>query len=636
MDDRARAPIRVLVTDDEVDVRDAYRQIFANPAVDGGLERLQRLQARLFRDSTARQGQQAAAVAEQATFDPVFCSDAASAVAAVRASVAANDPFAVAFLDMRMPPGQDGAWAAAGIRTLDPAIEIVICTAYSDTDPAAIGRLVPPEEKLSYLQKPFHPHEVRQMAISLASKWRAEHRIVKLAYFDQLTGLANRPQFLSRLQSAILTSGQSGQPMAVLFLDLDNFKRVNDSLGHGAGDELLCLIAARLRRTLRHDDSSGAANSTSLASGHIARLGGDEFVVILPDLANIEDAGILARRLIDELQAPMQIAKHSLVVTPSVGIAIFPTDGTSADALLRNADLAMYFAKRRGPGTYAYFDPQMTTAARQRFAVEERMRGALQRGEFAVHYQPLFDVDHGTIAGLEALLRWSSPELGMVAPAEFIPIAEETGLISELGAWVLRTACIQARAWRDQGLPPVRLAVNVSSHQFASREFPQSVAAIVAESGIDPATLELEITESVLMKDEAWAKQAFVLLKQIGVALAIDDFGTGYSSLGRLRHLPVDRLKIDRSFVTNLIDCAEDRAIVMAIIAMASSLSIEVTAEGVENIRQLMFLQENKCQEAQGFLFSRALPAVDAGALLRRVAETADGSRTSRLRSLIG
>ena len=632
MDDRARAPIRVLVTDDEIDVRDAYRQILASPT-DGGLERLQRLQARLFQDSPARQGRQSAPA--PTAFEPVFCNDAASAVAAVRQSVAANDPFAVAFLDMRMPPGQDGAWAASGIRTLDPAIEIVICTAYSDTDPAAISRLVPPEEKLSYLQKPFHPHEVRQMAISLASKWRAEHRIVKLAYFDPLTGLANRSQFMSRLQSAILASGSTGQPMAVLFLDLDNFKRVNDSLGHGAGDELLCLVAARLRRTLRHDDSHGPCSS-ALASGHIARLGGDEFVVILPELANIEDAGILASRLIEELQAPMQIAKHSLVITPSVGIAIFPTDGTNADALLRNADWAMYFAKRRGPGTYAYFDPQMTTAARQRFVVEEKMRGALQRGEFAVHYQPLFDVDHGTIAGLEALLRWTNPELGMVAPAEFIPIAEETGLIGELGAWVLRTACVQVKAWRDQGLPAVRLAVNVSSHQFASREFPQLVAAIVKESGIDPSALELEITESVLMKDDAWAKQAFALLKKIGVSLAIDDFGTGYSSLGRLRHLPVDRLKIDRSFVTNLIDCAEDRAIVLAIIAMASSLSIEVTAEGVENLRQLMFLQENKCQEAQGFLFSRALPPADAGALLRRVAESADGSRTSRLRSLIG
>jgi diguanylate cyclase len=296
----------------------------------------------------------------------------------------------------------------------------------------------------------------------------------------------------------------------------------------------------------------------------------------------------------------------------------------------------MYFAKRRGPGTYAYFDPQMTTAARQRFAVEEKMRGALQRGEFSLHYQPLFDVANGTVAGLEALLRWTNPELGAVAPGEFIPIAEETGLISELGAWVLRTACAQAKAWRDQGLPAMRLAVNVSSQQFASREFPQLVATIVTESGIDASALELEITESVLMKDDEWAKQAVVLLKKIGVSLAIDDFGTGYSSLGRLRHLPVDRLKIDRSFVTNLIDCAEDRAIVMAIIAMARSLSIEVTAEGVENLRQLMFLQENECQEAQGFLFSRALPAAEAGDLLRRVAETGDGSRTSRLRCLIG
>ena len=611
-------------------MRDAYRQILAEPAVDDGLEKLQRLQARLFLDSSMRQARQPAAA--QTAFEPVFCNDAGSAVAAVRESVAANEPFAVAFLDMRMPPGQDGAWAASGIRTLDPAIEIVICTAYSDTDPAAISRLVPPEEKLSYLQKPFHPHEVRQMAISLASKWRAEHRIVKLAYFDPLTGLANRSQCLDRLQSAILTSGRTGQPMAVLFLDLDNFKRVNDSLGHGAGDELLCLVAARLRCTLRH----GAANSTPLSSGHIARLGGDEFVVILPDLAHVEDAGVLARQLIDELQAPMQIAKHSLVITPSVGIAIFPTDGANADALLRSADWAMYFAKRRGPGTYAYFDPQMTTAARQRFVVEEKMRGALQRGEFSLHYQPLFDVDNGTVAGLEALLRWTNPDLGMVGPAEFIPIAEETGLIGELGAWVLRTACAQAKAWCDEGLPAVRLAVNVSSQQFASREFPQLVATIIRESAIAPSALELEITESVLMKDDEWAKQAFVLLKKIGVSLAIDDFGTGYSSLGRLRHLPVDRLKIDRSFVTNLIECAEDRAIVLAIIAMARSLSIEVTAEGVENLRQLMFLQENKCQEAQGFLFSRALPPAEAGALLRRAAETADGSRTSRLRSLIG
>ncbi len=634
MTDRAKAPIRILVADDEADVRDAYRQIFLGGAADGGFERMRELQARLFHGSPGATG--GIALATPPAFDVVFCQDAESAVAAVRDALAANEPFAVAFLDMRMPPGQDGAWAAAGIRALDPAIEIAICTAYSDTDPAVIGRLVPPEEKLSYLQKPFHPHEVRQMAISLASKWRAEHRIVKLAYFDPLTGLPNRSQCTSRLQSALLAASRAGTPMAVLFLDLDHFKRVNDSLGHGVGDELLCLVAARLRRTLRHDDlvePAGAATSTSAC---VARLGGDEFVVVLPHLASAEDAGVVASRLIDELQAPMQLARHSLVITPSIGIAVHPTDGTDAESLLRNADLAMYFAKRRGPGSYAYFDPQMNSAVRHRFAIEEKMRGALQRGEFSIHYQPQFDVARGTVAGLEALLRWTNPELGVVSPADFIPVAEETGLIVELGEWVIRTACLQAKAWRDQGLPAIRMAVNVSGQQFASREFPQRVAAIVAETDIEPATLELEITESVIMKDETWAQSALAQLKQIGVCLAIDDFGTGYSSLGRLRHFVVDRLKIDRSFVTNLIDCAEDRAIVMAILSLAKSLAIDVTAEGVENFPQLMFLQENACQEAQGFLFSRALPAADADALLRRAADATDGSRTMRLRTLIG
>ena len=643
MTDRGRAPIRILVADDEADVRDAYRQIFLGDAVDGDLERLRSLQSRLFHAADesleARPTGASRAPATPAApvaFDVVFCHDAESAVAAVRDALSVSDPFAVAFLDMRMPPGQDGTWAAAGIRALDPAIEIAICTAYSDTDPAVIGRLVPPEEKLSYLQKPFHPHEVRQMAISLASKWRAEHRIVKLAYFDPLTGLPNRSQCTSRLQSAVLASNRADTPMAVLFLDLDHFKRVNDTLGHGVGDELLCLVAARLRRTLRQGDGIEASSGASLASAYVARLGGDEFVVVLPDLANGEEAGMVASRLIDELQAPMQLARHSLVITPSIGIAIHPTDGADADTLLRNADLAMYFAKRRGPGSYAYFDTQMNSAVRHRFAIEEKMRGALQRGEFSMHYQPQFDVARGTVAGVEALLRWTNPELGVVSPGDFIPIAEETGLIAELGEWVIRTACRQVKDWRDQGLPPLRMAVNVSGQQFASREFPERVASILAETGIDPATLELEITESVIMKDEAWAQSALAQLKQIGVCLAIDDFGTCYSSLGRLRHFVVDRLKIDRSFVTNLIDCAEDRAIVMAILSMAKSLSIDVTAEGVENFPQLMFLQENACQEAQGFLFSRALPASDADALLRRAAENADGSRTMRLRKLIG
>jgi diguanylate cyclase (GGDEF)-like protein len=567
-------------------------------------------------------------------FAPVFCEGAEAAVAAVRDALAADDPFAVAFLDMRMPPGPDGVWAAARIRELDPAIEIVVCTAYSDVDPRDIGAMVPPEEKLSYLQKPFHPHEIRQMTISLASKWRSEHRIVKLAYFDALTGLPNREQSRNRLSSALAAAKQHQRMLAVLYLDLDNFKRVNDTLGHAVGDELLCLVAARLRRALRAEDV--VDELPSARSSHIARLGGDEFIVILPNVRSADDAAGVAARLIAELQEPMRLALHTLVVTPSIGVAMFPADGVEVDILLRNADLAMYFAKRKGPGMFAFFDASMNEAALHRFTLEGKLRGALERGEFTLHYQPQFDVRTGGISGMEALLRWTNDELGVVPPAEFIPVAEETGLILSIGEWVLRSACLQAKSWIDEGLPVARMAVNVSGQQFVLKDFPQLVAAVVQETGIEASMLELEITESVVMKDEAWAEQALAQLKEQGVMLAIDDFGTGYSSFGRLRHFAVDRLKIDRSFMTSLIDCSDDRAIAAAIIAMSRSLRISVTAEGVETFPQLLFLQEHDCHEAQGFLFSRALPAADAHKLLRRAVDTEAGTRTQRLRSLIG
>jgi diguanylate cyclase (GGDEF)-like protein len=540
----------------------------------------------------------------------------------------------VAFLDMRMPPGPDGVWAAARIRELDPAIEIVMCTAYSDVDPRDIGGLVPPEEKLSYLQKPFHPHEIRQMTISLASKWRSEHRIVKLAYFDALTGLPNREQLRSRLSSALEAAKQHERLLAVLYLDLDNFKRVNDTLGHAVGDELLCQVAARLRSSLRIDDT--VHDLPASRSSHIARLGGDEFIVVLPNIRCAEDAAGIAARLIAELQVPMPLSQHTLVVTPSVGVALYPADGVEVDTLLRHADLAMYFAKRKGPGTSAFFDAAMNDAVLHRFTLEAKLRGALERGEFTLQYQPQFDVRSGGVSGMEALLRWNNDELGLVPPTEFIPVAEETGLILSIGEWVLRTACRQAKAWVDEGLPMVRMAVNVSGQQFVLREFPQLVASIIQETGIEPSMLELEITESVVMKDEAWAEQALAQLKELGVMLAIDDFGTGYSSFGRLRHFAVDRLKIDRSFMTSLIDCSDDRTIAAAIIAMSRSLRINVTAEGVESFPQLLFLQEHDCHEAQGFLFSRALPVEDAHKLLRRAADTTTGSRTQRLKSLIG
>ncbi len=632
MSDKKRPPIRVLVADDEAEVRDAYRQILFEADMSSETAVFHNLRERLF----SRPPEQLAKnlSPSDTAFTPVFCEGAEAAVAAVREALAADDPFAVAFLDMRMPPGPDGVWAAARIRELDPAIEIVVCTAYSDVDPRDIGAMVPPEEKLSYLQKPFHPHEIRQMTISLASKWRSEHRIVKLAYFDALTGLPNREQLRSRLNSALAAAKQQQRMLAVLYLDLDNFKRVNDTLGHAVGDELLCLVAARLRSSLRADDT---VDELPIArSSHIARLGGDEFIVILPNIRSADDAAAVAARLISELQEPMRLAQHTLVVTPSIGLSMFPGDGVEADILLRNADLAMYFAKRKGPGMSAFFDASMNDAALHRFTLEAKLRGALERGEFTLHYQPQFDVRTGGVSGMEALLRWTNDELGVVPPVEFIPVAEETGLILGIGEWVLRNACLQAKSWVDEGLPVARMAVNVSGQQFVLKDFPQTVAAIIKETGIEASMLELEITESVVMKDEAWAEQALAQLKEQGVMLAIDDFGTGYSSFGRLRHFAVDRLKIDRSFMTSLIDCSDDRAIAAAIIAMSRSLRINVTAEGVESFPQLLFLQEHECQEAQGFLFSRALPAADAHKLLCRAAETAAGTRTQRLRSLIG
>jgi len=631
--DKKRLPIRVLVADDEAGVRDAYRQILSEADMSSETAMFHNLRERLF--SKAMQDQLAKGVSSSDTsFTPVFCDGAEAAVAAVREALAADDPFAVAFLDMRMPPGPDGVWAAARIRELDPAIEIVMCTAYSDIDPRDIGAMVPPEEKLSYLQKPFHPHEIRQMTISLASKWRAEHRIVKLAYFDALTGLPNREQSRNRLSSALTAAKQHQRMLAVLYLDLDNFKRVNDTLGHAVGDELLCLVAARLRSSLRADDTVN--ESPGFRSSHIARLGGDEFIVILPNIRSTDDAAGVAARLIAELQEPMRLALHTLVVTPSIGVAVFPADGVEVDTLLRNADLAMYFAKRKGPGMQAFYDASMNDAALHRFTLEAKLRGALERNEFTLHYQPQFDVRTGSVSGMEALLRWTNDELGVVPPAEFIPVAEECGLILSIGEWVLRNACVQAKSWVDEGLPVARMAVNVSGQQFVLKDFPQQVAAIIEETGIEASMLELEITESVVMKDEAWAEQALSQLKELGVMLAIDDFGTGYSSFGRLRHFAVDRLKIDRSFMTSLIDCSDDRAIAAAIIAMSRSLRINVTAEGVESFPQLLFLQEHDCHEAQGFLFSRALPAADAHKLLCRAAESTAGTRTQRLRSLIG
>ena len=633
--------IRVLIVDDEPAVRDAYREILTENDVTREIAAFRELRSKLFSKSP---GEAAAvrAASRSAQFEVVFCDQAEAAVAAVQQSRQQGRPFAVVFLDMRMPPGRDGAWAAARIRESDPEIEIVVCTAYSDADPGEMGGVVPPEDKLSYLQKPFHPHEVRQMALALGSKWRAERRIVKLAYFDTLTGLPNREQARKRLLGAVEAARDHARMLAVLYLDLDNFKRVNDTLGHAVGDQLLCVVAERLRTALLRGVTE-TGEPLGARPGDLARLGGDEFLLMLPNLKSPADAAATAERVIRTLREPMQFERNSLVVTPSVGIAIYPRDGGDGETLLRNADLAMYFAKRKAPGTHAFYDATMNATALHRFTMEERLRGALARNEFSLDYQPQFDVRSGTLSGMEALLRWTDEQLGAVPASEFVPIAEDTGLIVPIGEWALRTACRQAKAWNDAGLPIGKIAVNVAGSQFSLAEFPARVAAILRETALDPSMLELEITESVIMGDEKWAESALGELKRLGVWIAIDDFGTGYSSLGRLRRFPVDRLKIDQSFVASINEGSNeggkegsnDRAIAAAIIAISRSLNIHVTAEGVESFPQLTFLQEHDCDDAQGFLLSKAIPAKEAGELLRKVGEVRDASRTQKLKALM-
>ena len=456
----------------------------------------------------------------------------------------------------------------------------------------------------------------------------SERHIARLAYFDSLTGLPNREHTIQRLTGALQHSAGVGGATAVLYIDLDNFKRINDTLGHSAGDEILMQCAMRLRETTQ---AQGAPGAQRPGIGNIGRLGGDEFVVILPEAASREAASAMADGIINALKEPIRIGEHEIVMTPSIGIAVSPEDGADAATLLHNADLAMYFSKRRVHGGQAYFEASMSDGALRRMTVEGKLRGALERNELALHYQPQFELSTGELSGLEALLRWNNPDLGSVPVLELIEIAEDTGMIVPIGDWVLRTACEQARRWRDQGLPFGHISVNVSGVQFMRRDFPEVVARVLQETAIEPRYIELEITETVIMRDEAWSEKALAALRAVGVSLAIDDFGIGYSSLGRLRNLAVDRLKVDRSFVSNLETGVRDRSIASAIIKMSRTLGLTVVAEGVETFSQMLYLQEQQCEAAQGYLFSKPLAIADTEALLRRVADHTELGRTEKL-----
>ncbi|MEQ8661965.1 MAG: EAL domain-containing protein, partial [Gammaproteobacteria bacterium] len=449
----------------------------------------------------------------------------------------------------------------------------------------------------------------------VSERHRAEQQIHRLAHYDDVTGLPNRAAIRTAVAAALARAGRHEHVLAVLSIDIDHFQRINDTLGFACGDELLRAVSARFRHTLRISDTLGQVPQDTPTEA-LGRAAGDEFIVLLPEITAAEDAAVVAQRLRAALTKPFEIAGNEIHARVSLGISVYPGDGTTADDLLRNADAALAQAKREGRDCYHFFTTQLNASAFKRLTVEMQLRGALERREFMVYYQPKLDARSSTPLGFEALIRWIHPELGRVSPAEFIPVAEETGLIVPIGEWVLDEACRQLAAWDAAGLGPFKCAVNVSGSQFRVRALPERLARVVAAAGIAPSRIELELTESMLMEDAALAIETLDALKALGFGIAVDDFGTGYSSLSYLKRLPIDVLKIDQSFVRDLPGDAGDAAIVRTVISMAQGLGLRTVAEGVETAAQLEFLRAAGCDELQGYYFSEPRPADEAAAWL--------------------
>jgi len=449
-----------------------------------------------------------------------------------------------------------------------------------------------------------------------------QQRLSDLANYDGLTGLPNRTLFRDRLGQAMARARRSGGPMALMFLDLDNFKVINDTLGHGLGDELLRQVAARLQACVREVDTLVRRDTPLERDAFtVSRLGGDEFTVIAENLASTESAVVLARRILDAMDEPVQLQEHQLHVGTSIGIAMYPSDDTDLDGLVRHADSAMYRAKYMGKGIYAFYSDELTLEVAARLKMESELRRAVERAEFSQCYQPKSRLDDGRVTGVEALLRWHPPGRGAVPPDRFIRVLEDSGLILQVGNWALRTACMEMAALRREGFPRLTLAVNLSARQFRQPQLARIVAETLSETGFDPGCLEIELTEGLLMEDHEATRITLAALAEMGVRVAMDDFGTGYSSLSYLKRFDIDTLKIDGSFVAELPDDPEDRAIATAIVAMGHSLHMHVVAEKVETVEQADCLRSMGCDEMQGYLLSRPLPPAQLRAWLaeRRV-----------------
>jgi diguanylate cyclase (GGDEF)-like protein/PAS domain S-box-containing protein len=439
--------------------------------------------------------------------------------------------------------------------------------------------------------------------VDITERRRAEEQVGRLAHYDSLTGLPNRVLFADRLDQAMIESDRHGRLVGVAFLDLDRFKNINDTLGHDAGDQLLKAVAERLTGAVRKGDT-------------VARLSGDEFTLILADMGHMDDVVRVAQKVLDAFTQPFHVAGRELHMTASLGITLYPFDVKDVSGLLRNADIAMYRAKEHGRNTYQFYAADMMTKAVENLALENDLRHAVARGELVLHYQPIIGCADGEILGMEALVRWQHGTRGLIPPLQFIPLAEDTGLIVPIGEWVLREACTQCRRWQREFKRPLRIAVNLSARQFGQPPIARTVRRVLEGTGLDPATLELEITESVLLHHDAEKLESLRALAEIGVTLSIDDFGTGYSSLSYLKRFPVDALKIDQSFTHDIPDDADDTALARAIIHMAHILGLKIVAEGVETQAQFEFFRSEHCDAAQGFYFSKPLPAEEFAALL--------------------
>ena len=448
---------------------------------------------------------------------------------------------------------------------------------------------------------------VLTVARDVTEQKRTEQRMAYLANYDHLTGLPNRALFRDRLESAMLRAQRSERLVGLLYLDLDRFKQVNDSLGHQAGDQLLKQVADRLQRCVRRTDTVAHPDvPQDAADSTVARLGGDEFTLVLEDIKHIDEISRIAQRIITSLGVPFNLEGHQIFVGASIGITVYPFDDIDLDNLIRNADAAMYQAKAQGRNNFQYYTDDLNANAEERLWLESELRQALERNQFELVYQPKLNLRSNRISGVEALLRWRSPEKGLVSPVEFIPLLEETGLIVPVGAWVLQTACKQAAAWAHDGLD-LTMAVNLSPRQFHDDDLTDVIQDALDHSGLPATLLELEVTESLLMEDSTRSQTALAGIKQMGIHISVDDFGTGYSSLAYLKRFPLDTLKIDRAFVKEVGIDQDDTAIVRAVIALARSLRLTVVAEGVETQDQLEFLRDTLCEQAQGYLISRPL-----------------------------